>query len=369
MEQLHSPVLVDSENTVGFLNRARLGTGPLAGFPSLTSLPHFAVLDLHDVNVYGTESTVHKSRNNSVSVKLNNTFEGRSAKDVAEDLIGGRIFTGWPFWWEGLVATVSDSSFRYEKFSATATVSVVARRHTIQDSVAWKSAAQRIEWVYSNRKGVATGPVHVLLHVRPLTGTTVRENGDVVKVYGPEREAVEHAVQTCSKDPALEDPRFMEIEAMPLEVMYPKGTPMIYLGGDAYGAIAHVRAAHDESLSILLEVSHTPQIETLIDLITQDMPLSRSEAVQFKSLTRTQTTLSYLPSYRVAYILNITPRALSRITSSFLVTTSDKTRVNVGLNMKFDAKSFKVIGYTRKDGRHWEYSQKAIDLISDYKVR
>lgn len=61
-------------------------------------------------------------------------------------------------------------------------------------------------------------------------------------------------------------------------------------------------------------------------------------------------------------------RALSKITSSFMVITSDNLKTNLGLSLKFEAKALKVIDYSRKDGRTWEYSEKAIDLIREYKV-
>jgi hypothetical protein len=62
-------------------------------------------------------------------------------------------------------------------------------------------------------------------------------------------------------------------------------------------------------------------------------------------------------------------RALSRITSSFLVITNSNQKVNLGLSLKFEAKSLKVVGYSRKNERYWEFSQKAIDLIKAYQVQ
>lgn len=43
-------------------------------------------------------------------------------------------------------------------------------------------------------------------------------------------------------------------------------------------------------------------------------------------------------------------------------------KVNAGLNLKFEAKGQKVLGYTRKSEGGWEYSEKAISLIAEYKV-
>jgi Exoribonuclease Xrn1 D2/D3 domain len=53
-----------------------------------------------------------------------------------------------------------------------------------------------------------------------------------------------------------------------------------------------------------------------------------------------------------------------------MVITSDGQKSNLGLSLKFEAKSMKVLDYSQKpaNGRGWEYSEKAIQLIRDYKV-
>lgn len=61
---------------------------------------------------------------------------------------------------------------------------------------------------------------------------------------------------------------------------------------------------------------------------------------------------------------------LSKITSSLLLHGMTDQRVNVGLNLKFEAKGQKVLGYSRKgENGQWEYSGKAIELIREYKQK
>jgi len=69
-------------------------------------------------------------------------------------------------------------------------------------------------------------------------------------------------------------------------------------------------------------------------------------------------------------MVGITALALARITSSFMVITSDGQKTNLGLSLKFEAKGMKVLDYSQKsaNGRGWEFSDKAIQLIRDYKV-
>lgn len=51
-----------------------------------------------------------------------------------------------------------------------------------------------------------------------------------------------------------------------------------------------------------------------------------------------------------------------------MVLTAGGKKENVGLSLKFEAKALKVIDYSRKNDRFWEFSQKTVDLIKNYKV-
>lgn len=81
------------------------------------------------------------------------------------------------------------------------------------------------------------------------------------------------------------------------------------------------------------------------------------------------TEEEYYPSFKIAEILNITGLALARITSSLLVILGNGDKTNLGLNLKFEAKGLKVLGYSKKNGRTWEFTEQAMQLISEYKVR
>ena len=68
-------------------------------------------------------------------------------------------------------------------------------------------------------------------------------------------------------------------------------------------------------------------------------------------------------------MVGLSSMAIAKITSRFMVLTSDGQKHDLGLSLKFEAKSLKVIDYSKKDGRYWEFSDKAVQLIQDYKVR
>ena len=68
-------------------------------------------------------------------------------------------------------------------------------------------------------------------------------------------------------------------------------------------------------------------------------------------------------------MVGISGLALAKITSSLMVLHSDGAKTNLGLSLKFEAKGLKVMDFSRKTGRAWEFSNRAVELIREYKVR
>lgn len=69
----------------------------------------------------------------------------------------------------------------------------------------------------------------------------------------------------------------------------------------------------------------------------------------------------------IAKEVGLTSFALAKITSTMYVFSQrDETRYNLGLCLKFESKGKKVLGYSRKGIKGWEFSSKGRDLISSY---
>lgn len=170
MEPFDLPTLDGLHLIDGLCDGVFLGAEALAGFPSLKTLPHTAVLGFHGVNVHGSES-----RNKSMVVHIENPHENRKTEDIAREMIGQRTFVGWPFLQEGSVVAVSDLMFKYEKMNVVPGTppKVISNPHSHQGLGHWKMKTERIEQIYSKKSGVITGSVDVLLHVRPLKGIAV----------------------------------------------------------------------------------------------------------------------------------------------------------------------------------------------------
>jgi len=83
---------------------------------------------------------------------------------------------------------------------------------------------------------------------------------------------------------------------------------------------------------------------------------------------RAEQLMPYTPSYAVARTLGLNPLVLSKITSAFQVVLAEG-KLNLGLNLKFEGKKLKVLGYSRRGTNGWEFSNKAIQLIQEYMIK
>ena len=88
----------------------------------------------------------------------------------------------------------------------------------------------------------------------------------------------------------------------------------------------------------------------------------------FKALVKDQAGERYYPLHEVAKIIGFSSRVVSKLTSRVMALDGDRGKVNLGLSVKFEAKAQKVIDYSRKTERYWEFSQITVDLIKEYKV-
>ncbi|KAH9998847.1 exonuclease II [Russula compacta] len=349
-EPFDLPTLDGLHLVQGLCDGVFLGASALAGFPSLKTLPYTSSLDPHGVNVHGSES-----RNKSIVIHIENPHASRTPEDLARELIGLRTFAGWPFLQEAMVVGLSDALFKYEKVSIVPgdPSKVVSNPHSRQGLGMWKNKAEKIEGTYSRKCGVLTGEVQILLHVRPLKGLKRLESGALVKDYEDASKEYELALQLGVPEVESEDPRYTERGAVALAEEFPEGSKVFFLGEHAYGFAARVASTTGNSLSFVLAFSPSDKLE--------------NEAL--KNAVAKGTATRYLPSFQVAEILAMSRRALSRVTSSFMVLAADDQKVNLGLSIKFEGKAMKVHGYSNKNGNVWEFSDLAIDLIRDYKEK
>ncbi|GAA5835075.1 hypothetical protein JCM9279_007191 [Rhodotorula babjevae] len=345
LDVFHLPTLDGGKTLVkGLLEGARVGKEAVSGFPSLHTIPHTASLGFHGVNVFQTDS-----RRETMVVSIDNQFDNVKVEDVARQLVGGTAHVGYPYLREALVEAISDELFRYDKDQNGV---VRATPHTQNEIYQWKRAADRIEHVYSKSKGCLVGRTEVVVHAKVLKGLELKDDGSLVKEW--EEEAGDYALQATVAKVDAQDERFIEQPPLALDVEYPAGSKVFFLGHAAYGTPAQVFDHQGDNLSIRVAF----------------FPNDKAEHAVFKQRLAGQKDAAYYPSHAVARMVSMSGLALSKITSSLLLyTASGDQRVNVGLNLKFEAKGQKVLGFSRKsDTGSWEFSGKAVELIREYKT-
>ena len=334
------PTMDGLEPYVGLVEGVKLGEAALAGFPSLRELPHTGSLGFHAVNVFQQDS-----RNESMIVTLKDT-ERRTKAENAKLLLDKRVHVGYPFIQEAKVVKVSDELFDYY-MSETDPRQVRTVNHS-----QFEIQAERIEKFYSKRLGMLIGDVESLVHVEMLKGLRKLDDGSTVKDFAvlPGVETI-HASQLVVESVISEDQRFLEKAAVPVEEEFPDGTNAFFLGDYAYGRPLTVTGHDAGKINCLMSVVGGKKDEF------------------GRKIARSAERLSpYTPSYAVASSLQLNPLALSKLTSSFSVRVDD-SRVNLGLNLKFEAKKLKVLGYSRRGDTGWEFSRPAVDLIRQYMIK
>ncbi|KAG8529794.1 uncharacterized protein KY384_005275 [Bacidia gigantensis] len=339
------PTMEGLDYHVGLMRGVMLGESALYGFPSLNSLPFFGSLDFHGVSVFQQDS-----RNESMIITLLET-EARTTITCAKRLLGRKVHVGYPYLSEAKVMSVSDEMFNYS-LPPNGQGPPIAAPHGPQELQMWHKKATRIENTYSKRLGTIIGDVQSLVHVDTLKGLKKTDDGATIKEYAqiPGIET-DYAAQAVVENVPHEDQRFIEKAALPVEEEFPIGSRAFFLGDYNYGRPLEV-------------VGHTgDKIDIWVSTAAAKVPeFGRKVAADADNHS------PYTPSYAVARVLGLNPLVLSKITSSFSVVV-EKDRVNLGLNLKFEAKKLKVLGYSRRNTSGWEFSEKAIELVRLYMMK
>lgn len=329
----------------GLTNGAMLNVEALAGFPTLHTLPYTAQL----VEGYGINVFQQDSRNPSVVVTLTGT-EARSKVGSWTQKLGQRCFVGYPFLQEAKVVRVLDELFSYEL--AENGKDVVTRDHNNREAADFAREADYLENWHGKRLGITTGQVECLVYVHMLKGLTRTEEGALLKEYAenPSLRST-YAAQTIVDEVSNEDERFIEKAALPIQEEFPEGTRAFFLGEYAYGRPLEVTAHADHKAEVVVSMLKNKEPDFTKQIIYQ-----------------AERNNPYTPSFAVAKQLGVHPLVLSKITSSYQIINSAGLKLNLGLNLKFEGRKLKVLGYSRKSHTGWEFSGMAIKLIADYMV-
>ncbi|KAG0343555.1 hypothetical protein BG004_005213 [Podila humilis] len=344
----HLPVIEGvSSLRKGLCEGALKGADSLFGFPSMDTIKHTGNLGFHGVTVFQAPA-----RGETMVVNTMNRFEDINPEALALSKIGKRVYVGWPFLKEGVVASISDEMFKYE-IQIQGKNKVVIKTPHKRTFDTWRKRVDKIETMYSKRFGVVIGDIDYTAQVLLLKGLRREMNGALVKDFCKPGEEQDFAIQTIVDSVKHPDNRTKEEPPRPLHEDFPMDSQVFFLGHGHYGCPAQVIAHSDNALAL----------RVLIPSGGESEPNFGHDVVRAAA-----AKLVYMPSFVVNKKVGISALILSKLTSSLhVVYRATDRRVNLGLNLKFEGKKQKVLGYTRKTDSGWEFSQKAVALLQEYK--
>lgn len=323
--------------------KAKLGKNALAGFPSLYTIPFTSKLALLEVKIFN-----FPSKSESMILTIENKWKSTTVSQVAHVLLGKVIYANWPFLEESKLCEVWEKGTKYESVRNVSGKSVVASDLSPQETSEFNKLRSSLVSSYAKEKGVILGPVNAIAFVQKVTGLARTQRGALAKSFSPDK--IAFPLQTIVETVRNKDQRLITRGAIAIDKEYPVDMPVVFLGAFAYGAPATVAGHTDDKLNLKI-----------------DKILSALEpTIGKKRLAIEKKEIKYFPASEIAKTLGVSPLFLSKIAGSYMLKDKGGKMVNVGLNLKFEARRQKVMGYTRKYLKFWQYSLLALELLKKY---
>jgi 5'-3' exoribonuclease 1 len=267
-------------------------------------------------------------------------------EDFAKRYINKFAYTGYPYLKESKIVRISDGITEFTAQYKT------GRVVDPDDAKTYRATLNNIRNYHKISRGIDLNEIRALVYVKTVSGLRRNNAGALVKHYSDNEEI--YPLQLVVEDVLNKDERNTERPPLPINEEFPIDSKVIFLGDYAYGGQATVTG-----------YSSTSRLE--LSVVKASIRKEPTVGYQIAKLEHQRTR--YFPSSEVARNLRIHPLFLSKITSSFMIFDEKNKRVNVGLDLKFESRREKVIGFTRKGERGWLFSADAIGLITDYRKR
>nr|CAD7397262.1 unnamed protein product [Timema poppensis] len=320
------------------------------GFPTLKHIPYTSSFRKAKVKVFQ-----QPSRHDSLVLSI--TDQGKKdVKAVAHELLGKSIFVGWPHLIEARVQAVSDREVRYFLPSGGSQMAVEDVRGSMTSQ--WNMSKRGIQDHYMERLGVDIGETHILVHAMNMIGRkyTFGPTGKITLEKQWVNLPAPYALQATVKDITVHDQTFVQYKS--LEEVFKIGTVCFMLANPHYGAMGEVIDGGTNLRSGRVKVSLSVPEEPNLEHVVKMQQVSGN---------------NYMMCNDAASYLGISSHLLSRITGTIYIIkgaqteyTESASKVNVGLNLKFNKKNEEIPGYTKKENTTWLYSKKAVKLVKDY---
>ena len=211
--------------------------------------------------------------------------------------------------------------------------------HSDEERKTRASEIQKAYMEYYIKKAVEAD-IHILLNVRKVISMKENYDGSRVKIYG---DPFLYPYILSIKDVVNKDVRLMERSRQSAIDLLPLHTPVIITKPKEMMGSFGVVSDH---VLDLVKVSFNPPPSLIIPFDNE----------------------FYHKDYHVASQLKIKKDVLNRISGSLTIDQKiNNAYFDIGLQLKFQKRGQKALGYTRKSrSGEWEYSDKAIRLLRDY---
>lgn len=303
-------------------------TLPLAGFPSLYTLPLDAVRIEHvRLNCFGMSS-----RKASLILGIAPSATGSDAPQP-QDLLAQTVLVNWPNLHEARVVGVSTLAGEFRRVKrAHGVYETQFTPYGSDEKTAWASYAQtEVVKLLAGRGTPGSGGIDLgrsgisaVLHVLPLQGMVSNPlTGAIEKKFGDVEALVPHQLAVVNRQ--LHDARFQETPTLPLIERFPLNSLALITSGEWLGCTAVVLSCDDEA----------NEVRVRVNTIDKEPPFGYSVAEK--------VTDKYLPGYLVAQKLGITTTTLGLLTGNVSVNPGGH---DIGLNIRF-RKDLLLPGYCR----------------------
>lgn len=299
------------------------------GFPTLKHIRHKAVLKAAKVKVFE-----EASRNPSMVLILQEQQKAAMvAKDLAAKILGQEVWVYWPHMVEALVDQVwtKDTRFRLDGGKKSEETTIISERGKDFERSEFEICAKGIADHYRERWGVEIGETPILIRASALTGRkyVFGSKGKITLEKEWSKVPQQFALQTVRRDILFHDPTFTQYRTLP--EVFPKGSTCFMIGHPNYGCqgtVLQVAPEHNGRVQLKFRVPEEIDLSEVID-------------------STMSTTLEYLPSYKVAHRLGLSPQLVSQITGYFPVLRGAReadpgkaSKIDIGLGIKVCKKSY-----------------------------
>lgn len=329
----------------GLLPNAKQGKELLAGFPTLKTIPFTAKLEYNESMVFQ-----QPSRQKSMVLHITDIYKENNITmvDVAKRFMNKIVYTRWPYLRESRLSAISDGDNVFEWNSRSKRV--VQREADVNERKTFTQLKGSLSRLYGKNKAVSLNGIRNIISVFPVIGLVRKSDGSYKKKFSDQPDY--YPLQLMVDNVINKDERYAEKPPVPIEEEHPIGSKAIFLGDYAYGGETTIDGYSNSSR---------------LKITVKKRSLKAEPTIGKERLKQDQAAIVYYPSYEVARILKLNKLFLSKITSRFLITDPTGKNINVGLEIKSEAKHKRALGHAVKSTKGWMYSNLTVNLLKSYK--